>query len=181
MTWIYIQTSISEGLPVSVIEAGLTGKPVVCTNVGGCAELLANPNSGGYICRGLGSLGRAGGFSCRCCGACRVPRAGTQPRKRAVAKTPRPIANSSREPRRPGADGSAFGFGGPQPPMFGRLVAPKDAAMIAYAQLEVLGMLPTLQVRCGWRAGAERRPPAPARPAAVAEPLIARAARGSVS
>jgi glycosyltransferase involved in cell wall biosynthesis len=46
MTWIYIQTSISEGLPVSVIEAGLTGKCVVCTNVGGCAELLANPNSG---------------------------------------------------------------------------------------------------------------------------------------
>jgi glycosyltransferase involved in cell wall biosynthesis len=52
MTWIYIQTSISEGLPVSVIEAGLTGKPVVCTNVGGCAELLANPNSGGWA-RGL--------------------------------------------------------------------------------------------------------------------------------
>jgi glycosyltransferase involved in cell wall biosynthesis len=47
MTSIYIQTSISEGLPVSVIEAGLTGKCVVCTNVGGCAELLANPNSGG--------------------------------------------------------------------------------------------------------------------------------------
>jgi hypothetical protein len=47
MTWLYIQTSISEGLPVSVIEAGLTGKCVVCTNVGGCAELLANPNSGG--------------------------------------------------------------------------------------------------------------------------------------
>jgi glycosyltransferase involved in cell wall biosynthesis len=46
MTWIYIQTSISEGLPVSVIEAGLTGKCVVCTNVGGCAELLANPNAG---------------------------------------------------------------------------------------------------------------------------------------
>jgi hypothetical protein len=31
--------------------------------------------------------------------------------------------------------------------MFGRLVAPKDAAMIAYAQLEVLGFLPSLQVR----------------------------------
>jgi hypothetical protein len=31
--------------------------------------------------------------------------------------------------------------------MFGRLVAPKDAEMIAYAQLEVLGFLPTLQVR----------------------------------
>ncbi|KAI8469609.1 MAG: hypothetical protein J3K34DRAFT_276064 [Monoraphidium minutum] len=89
-TWIYIQTSISEGLPVSVIEAGLTGKCVVCTNVGGCAELLANPN--------------------------------------------------------PGASGESHGLEGPQPPMFGRLVAPKDAAMIAYAQLEVLGFLPSLQV-----------------------------------
>jgi hypothetical protein len=35
--------------------------------------------------------------------------------------------------------------------MFGRLVAPKDADMIAYAQLEVLGFLPTLQVRWVWR------------------------------
>ena len=33
--------------------------------------------------------------------------------------------------------------------MFGRLVAPKDAEMIAYAQLEVLGFLPTLQVGVG--------------------------------
>jgi hypothetical protein len=31
--------------------------------------------------------------------------------------------------------------------MFGRLVAPKDAEMIAYAQLEALGYLPTLQAR----------------------------------
>ena len=91
MAWIYIQTSISEGLPVSVIEAGLTGKPVVATNVGGCAELLANPNAG--------------------------------------------------------AGGEPFGLEGPQPPWFGRLVAPKDAEMIAYAQLEILGYLPTLQVR----------------------------------
>ena len=90
-TWVYIQTSISEGLPVSVIEAGLTGKPVVATDVGGCAELLSNPNAG--------------------------------------------------------AGGGAHGLEGPQPPWFGRLVAPKDAAMVAYAQLEVLGFLPTLQVR----------------------------------
>jgi glycosyltransferase involved in cell wall biosynthesis len=88
--WIYIQTSISEGLPVAVIEAGLTGKPVVCTNVGGCMELLSNPNAG--------------------------------------------------------ASGAPFGLEGPQPPMFGRLVAPKDAAMIAYAQLEAFGFLPSLQV-----------------------------------
>ncbi len=30
--------------------------------------------------------------------------------------------------------------------MFGRLVTPKDAAMVAYAQLEVLAYLPSLQV-----------------------------------
>jgi glycosyltransferase involved in cell wall biosynthesis len=89
-TWIYIQTSISEGLPVSVIEAGLTGKCVVATDVGGCAELLANPESG-----------------------------------------------------RPGA---SAGLDGPQPPAFGRLVAPRDAAMVAYAQLEALAFLPTLHV-----------------------------------
>lgn len=59
MTWIYIQTSISEGLPVSVIEAGLTGKCVICTNVGGCAELLANPNAGGW-----GWKGGNGAFAC---------------------------------------------------------------------------------------------------------------------
>ncbi len=59
MTWIYIQTSISEGLPVSVIEAGLTGKCVVCTNVGGCAELLSNPHSGGCGLLG-GDEGRVG-------------------------------------------------------------------------------------------------------------------------
>ncbi len=38
------------------------------------------------------------------------------------------------------------GLEGPQPPTFGRLVAPKDAAMVAYAQLEVLAYLPSLQV-----------------------------------
>jgi hypothetical protein len=42
-----------------------------------------------------------------------------------------------------------MGLSGPQPPMFGRLVAPKDVAMIAYAQLEVLGFLPSLQVGAG--------------------------------
>ena len=46
-----------------------------------------------------------------------------------------------------GSSGASHGLSGPQPPMFGRLVAPKDAEMIAYAQLEVLGFLPSLQVR----------------------------------
>jgi glycosyltransferase involved in cell wall biosynthesis len=37
------QSSISEGLPISILEAALCGLCVVCTNVGGCAELLAAP------------------------------------------------------------------------------------------------------------------------------------------
>jgi glycosyltransferase involved in cell wall biosynthesis len=35
----YLQTSVSEGLPVSVIEAMSHEKPVIATNVGGTAEL----------------------------------------------------------------------------------------------------------------------------------------------
>ena len=77
------QSSISEGLPISILEAALCGLCVVSTNVGGCAELLAAP---------------------------------------------------------PGAGGA----GGPA--SFGRLVAACDAAMIAYAQLEVMAMLPSLGV-----------------------------------
>ena len=38
-----LQSSISEGLPISILEAALCGLCVVCTNVGGCAELLAAP------------------------------------------------------------------------------------------------------------------------------------------
>ena len=134
-TWLYIQTSISEGLPVSVIEAGLTGKCVVCTNVGGCAELLANPNAGARVREGV--KGPQGS-----------PLLGT------VSRPERPLtcwhdysvlATPPLSPK--GADGSSHGLAGPQPPMFGRLVAPKDAEMVAYAQLECLGFLPTLQVR----------------------------------
>jgi glycosyltransferase involved in cell wall biosynthesis len=36
----YLQTSVSEGLPVSVIEAMSHAKPVIATNVGGTAELI---------------------------------------------------------------------------------------------------------------------------------------------
>ncbi len=41
-----MQSSISEGLPISILEAALCGLCVVCTNVGGCAELLAAPPGG---------------------------------------------------------------------------------------------------------------------------------------
>lgn len=40
------QSSISEGLPISILEAALCGLCVVCTHVGGCAELLAAPSTG---------------------------------------------------------------------------------------------------------------------------------------
>lgn len=36
----FVMSSDSEGLPISLIEATLTGLPVVVTNVGGCAEVV---------------------------------------------------------------------------------------------------------------------------------------------
>jgi glycosyltransferase involved in cell wall biosynthesis len=41
-----VLSSKSEGLPLSLIEYGLAGLPVVCTNVGQCADLLDNGNNG---------------------------------------------------------------------------------------------------------------------------------------
>ena len=124
MTWIYIQTSISEGLPVSVIEAGLTGKCVVCTNVGGCAELLANPNSGArpaaQRARAAAAAALAEGLPPRGLRVC-CQRGGANARAG-------PHARRSAAPA--GASGEAHGLEGPQPPMFGRLVAPKDAEMV---------------------------------------------------
>ncbi|KAL0026270.1 hypothetical protein WJX77_007445 [Trebouxia sp. C0004] len=40
--WIYLQSSISEGLPISILEAGMSGLCVVCTDVGGCAETMSD-------------------------------------------------------------------------------------------------------------------------------------------
>lgn len=37
---IYLSTSISEGLPLSLLEAMSEGRPVVSTNVGGCADAM---------------------------------------------------------------------------------------------------------------------------------------------
>ncbi|KAJ3015647.1 UNVERIFIED_CONTAM: hypothetical protein HDU68_012630, partial [Siphonaria sp. JEL0065] len=36
--WIFVNSSITEGLPLALGEAGLCGLPVVCTNVGGSLE-----------------------------------------------------------------------------------------------------------------------------------------------
>ncbi len=40
-TWL-LQSSISEGLPISILEAGMSGLCVVCTDVGGCAETMSD-------------------------------------------------------------------------------------------------------------------------------------------
>ena len=70
-----LQSSVTEGLPVSILEAGLSGVCVVCTDVGGCSELLR--------------------------------------------------------------DG---------PRNFGRLTSANNVQMIAYGQLEVMAMLPSLDI-----------------------------------
>lgn len=41
-----VLSSVSEGLPVSLLEYGITGLPVVVTNVGQCAEVLENGKYG---------------------------------------------------------------------------------------------------------------------------------------
>jgi glycosyltransferase involved in cell wall biosynthesis len=41
-----MSTSRSEGMPVALIEAAAAGKPVVATNVGGVAELVAHERTG---------------------------------------------------------------------------------------------------------------------------------------
>jgi glycosyltransferase involved in cell wall biosynthesis len=46
---IAILSSVSEGLPLSVIEYGLQGIPTVCTNVGECASLLGNGDYGWLV------------------------------------------------------------------------------------------------------------------------------------
>ena len=59
---IYLSTSISEGLPLSLLEAMSEGRPVVATNVGGCADavngcgVLVNAGDAFGIAHGLGFL-----------------------------------------------------------------------------------------------------------------------------
>ncbi len=44
-----VLSSVSEGLPVSVLEYGLAGLPVVCTKVGDCTYVLDNGNCGRLV------------------------------------------------------------------------------------------------------------------------------------
>ena len=44
--WLFLNSSISEGLPLALGEAGLAGLPVVCTDVGGSREVLTNADDG---------------------------------------------------------------------------------------------------------------------------------------
>lgn len=45
-TWVFLNSSISEGLPLALGEAALTGAPVVCTDVGASLRVLTNPEDG---------------------------------------------------------------------------------------------------------------------------------------
>ncbi|KAJ3137941.1 hypothetical protein HK100_000181 [Physocladia obscura] len=44
--WIFVNSSITEGLPLAIGEAGLCGLPVVCTDVGGSREVIADLKTG---------------------------------------------------------------------------------------------------------------------------------------
>jgi len=49
---IYVQPSLSEGLPVSLLEAMFTGVPVIATAVGGVPEVLTNVGHGTLVAPG---------------------------------------------------------------------------------------------------------------------------------
>ncbi|KAK5058785.1 hypothetical protein LTR84_011049 [Exophiala bonariae] len=42
-TWVFLNSSLSEGLPLALGEAALTGAPVVCTDVGASLRVLSDP------------------------------------------------------------------------------------------------------------------------------------------
>jgi hypothetical protein len=45
-TWLFLNSSVSEGLPLALGEAALTGAPVVCTDVGASLRVLTDPDTG---------------------------------------------------------------------------------------------------------------------------------------
>ncbi|KAK1140555.1 hypothetical protein N8T08_010301 [Aspergillus melleus] len=44
-TWLFLNSSLSEGLPLALGEAALTGAPVVCTDVGASLRVLSDPDN----------------------------------------------------------------------------------------------------------------------------------------
>ena len=46
LQWVFLNSSISEGLPLALGEAALTGAPVVCTDVGASLRVLTDPKDG---------------------------------------------------------------------------------------------------------------------------------------
>lgn len=45
-TWVFVNSSLSEGLPLALGEAALTGAPIVCTDVGASRRVLTDPDDG---------------------------------------------------------------------------------------------------------------------------------------
>lgn len=45
-SWLFLNSSVSEGLPLALGEAALTGVPVVCTDVGASLRVLTDPDDG---------------------------------------------------------------------------------------------------------------------------------------
>lgn len=58
-----VLTSISEGQPLVILESFAAGRPVVCTNVGSCSELIYGTNKGdrpaGFCCNSMDSVALA--------------------------------------------------------------------------------------------------------------------------
>ncbi|KAH0537525.1 hypothetical protein FGG08_005700 [Glutinoglossum americanum] len=44
-TWLFMNSSVSEGLPLAIGEAALTGVPVICTDVGASLRVLTDPEN----------------------------------------------------------------------------------------------------------------------------------------
>jgi glycosyltransferase involved in cell wall biosynthesis len=67
---IAVLSSVSEGLPLALLEYGMVGLPVVCTRVGQCSDVLENgrggvlvsPRSPGELAEGIVTLLESGGL-----------------------------------------------------------------------------------------------------------------------
>ena len=46
-TWVFLNSSLSEGLPLAIGEAALTGAPIVCTDVGATWQVVSDPSEPG--------------------------------------------------------------------------------------------------------------------------------------